>query len=148
MTLPHLVHTGREAIEKFGNFSHLNLKIQQLQQCCRAENLNFSSFCTVQLQFCTLRYYIMANENAAGTILFTRFIEVHDIIRVSFFWSKGNIVKISKFQNELMKSSFLPKYEQKIVRISALQYTGQKSWQFFVHILGEAMTSSTHSEIY
>ena len=64
------------------------------------------------------------------------------------FWSKGNIVKISKFQNELMKSSFLPKYEQKIVRISALQYTGQKSWQFFVHILGEAMTSSTHSEIY
>ena len=56
MTLPHLVHRGREAIEKFGNFSHLNLKIQQLQQCCRAENLNFSSFCTVQLQFCTLRY--------------------------------------------------------------------------------------------
>ena len=56
MTLPHLVHRGREAIENSGNFSHLNLKIQQLQQCCRAENLNFSSFCTVQLQFCTLRY--------------------------------------------------------------------------------------------
>ena len=30
-------------------------------------------------------------------------------------------LKVSKFQNELMKSSFLPKYEPKIVRIS-LQY--------------------------
>ena len=29
-------------------------------------------------------------------------------------------VKVSKFQNEFMKSSFLPKYEPKIVRISAL----------------------------
>ena len=29
-------------------------------------------------------------------------------------------LKVSKFQNEFMKSSFLPKYEQKIVMISAL----------------------------
>ena len=29
-------------------------------------------------------------------------------------------IKVSKFQNEFMKSSFLPKYESKIVRISAL----------------------------
>ena len=29
-------------------------------------------------------------------------------------------VKVSQFQNEFMKSSFLPKYEQKIVKISAL----------------------------
>ena len=28
-------------------------------------------------------------------------------------------LKVSKFQNEFMKSSFLPKYESKIVRISA-----------------------------
>ena len=28
-------------------------------------------------------------------------------------------LKVSKFQNEFMKSSFLPKYEPKIVRISA-----------------------------
>ena len=27
---------------------------------------------------------------------------------------------VSKFQNEFMKSSFLPKYEPKIVRISAM----------------------------
>ena len=30
------------------------------------------------------------------------------------------ILKVIKFQNEFMKSLFLPKYEQKIVRISAL----------------------------
>ena len=36
-----------------------------------------------------------------------------------------------------MKSSCLPNYEQKIVRISALQYTGQKSWQFIVHTFGK-----------
>ena len=30
------------------------------------------------------------------------------------------VVKVSKFQNEFMKSLFLPKYEQKIVRISTL----------------------------
>ena len=29
-------------------------------------------------------------------------------------------LKVSKFQNEFMKSSFLPKYEPNIVRISAL----------------------------
>ena len=34
-----------------------------------------------------------------------------------------------------MKSSFLPKYEQKIVSISTL------TTQFFVHIMEEAMTS-------
>ena len=30
------------------------------------------------------------------------------------------VLKVSKFQNEFMKSSFLPKYEPNIVRISAL----------------------------
>ena len=35
---------------------------------------------------------------------------------------------VSKFQSEFMKSSFLPKYERKIVRISALKlvHAGQK----------------------
>ena len=41
---------------------------------------------------------------------------------------KKTRLKVSKFQNQLMKSSFLPKYEQK-------HTTGQKSWQFFVHFL-------------
>jgi len=37
-------------------------------------------------------------------------------------FSKNNknwrLIKVSKFQNELMKSSFLPKYEPKFLRIS------------------------------
>ena len=36
------------------------------------------------------------------------------------------LLKVRQFQNEFMKSSFLPKYERKIIRISALT-TGQKS---------------------
>ena len=35
------------------------------------------------------------------------------------FCSKLSL-KVSKFENEFMKSSFLPKYEQNVVRISAL----------------------------
>ena len=35
--------------------------------------------------------------------------------------TEKELLKVSKFQNEFMKSSFLPKYERKIVRISALQ---------------------------
>ena len=31
------------------------------------------------------------------------------------------VLKVSKFQNEYMKPSFLPKYEPKIVRISVAQ---------------------------
>ena len=34
-------------------------------------------------------------------------------------------LKVSKFQNEFMKSSFLPKYEQKVVKISALCSEGR-----------------------
>ena len=52
------------------------------------------------------------------------------------------VLKVRQFQNEFMKSSFLSRYEQKIVRISTLAcVVRQKSWQFFVCILGEAMTS-------
>ena len=35
-------------------------------------------------------------------------------------FTPGPALKVSKFQNGFMKSSFLPKYERKIVRISAL----------------------------
>ena len=34
--------------------------------------------------------------------------------------NESRLPKVSYFQDEFMKSSFLPKYEQKIVRISAL----------------------------
>ena len=39
-----------------------------------------------------------------------------------------------------MKTSFLPKYERKIVKISALTTQGRNP-EFFVRILGETMTS-------
>ena len=39
-------------------------------------------------------------------------------------------VKVSQFQNEFMKSSFLPKYEQKIVKISALTTQGRNPDNF------------------
>ena len=35
------------------------------------------------------------------------------------------VLKVRQFQNEFTKSSFLPKYEQKIVRISALCSDGR-----------------------
>ena len=38
-----------------------------------------------------------------------------------------NALKVSKFQNDFMKTSFLPKYERKIVRVFALKCVGQKS---------------------
>ena len=54
------------------------------------------------------------------------------------------LLKVSKFQNESMKSSFLPKYESNIVRFSPLHcatLTWQEFLQFVVHILGETMNS-------
>ena len=35
------------------------------------------------------------------------------------------IIKVSKFMNEFMKSSLIPKYEQNIIRISALCSEGR-----------------------
>ena len=40
------------------------------------------------------------------------------------------LLKVSKFQNEFMKSSFLPKYEQKIVKVSALTTQGRNPDNF------------------
>ena len=34
--------------------------------------------------------------------------------------TKKLLLKVSKFQNEFMKSSFLPNYETKVIMISAL----------------------------
>ena len=56
-------------------------------------------------------------------------------------------LKVSKFQNEfvVIVSSNIWTIN---CRISALQYKGQKFWQFFVHTWGEMMTSYIQSEIY
>ena len=44
---------------------------------------------------------------------------------VVFLQNHVVVVKVSKFRNEFMKSSFLPKYEQKVVRISAFATQGR-----------------------
>ena len=50
-------------------------------------------------------------------------------------------LKVRQFQNEFMKSLFLPKYEQKIVKISALTTQGRNPDIFLGRILGETITS-------
>ena len=53
-------------------------------------------------------------------------------------------LKVSSIQNESMRSSFLPKCQPNILRISALpsnKLPGQKSLKCLVGILGETMTS-------
>ena len=55
-----------------------------------------------------------------------------------------NVLKVSKFQNEFIKSSFLPKYESNIVRISALYYSalqGRNPSNFWFIYLVETMNS-------
>ena len=55
-------------------------------------------------------------------------------------------LKVRKFQNEYMKLSHCPKYEQKNRQI--LPYTSEQNFSnFFVLILGNARTSHIHSEI-
>ena len=46
-------------------------------------------------------------------------------LQEGYFSWKLQQLKVNQFQNELMKSSFLPKYEQKIVKISALTTQGR-----------------------
>ena len=41
-------------------------------------------------------------------------------------------LKVRQFQNEFMKASFLSKYEQKIVRISALSSDGRNLENFLL----------------
>ena len=51
-------------------------------------------------------------------------------LKVYLTFSKKKILKVRQFQNEFMKSSFLPKYEQKIVKISALTTQGRNPDDF------------------
>ena len=43
------------------------------------------------------------------------------------------LLKFRQFQNEFMKSTFLPKYEQKIVKISALTTQGRNPDDDFIN---------------
>ena len=60
------------------------------------------------------------------------------------------LLKVSKFQNEFMKSSFLPKYKPNFVWISVFTVPHYRAeiLTIFVHILGETVTSKIDSEIY
>ena len=53
-------------------------------------------------------------------------------------------LKVSYFQNDFFKSSFLPKYEQKIVRISAMISEGRNP-DNFLFVFWEK--KEIHSEI-
>ena len=57
--------------------------------------------------------------------------------------SKGQL--ISEWIYEVIVS---PKIWMKNCQDFCPHYTGQKSWQFFVCILGETITSKIHSEIF
>ena len=57
-----------------------------------------------------------------------------------------HLVKVRKFQNEYMESSHCPKYEQKKLKNSALDFRAE-FFNFFVHILGNGTISYIHSEI-
>ena len=69
--------------------------------------------------FLTISFIIFDNDT--GLWLWTAAIHV-DII-----------LKVSQFQNELMMPSFLPKYEQKIVMISALCSEGRNLDSFYAY---------------
>ena len=57
-------------------------------------------------------------------------------------------LKVRKFQNENMESSHGPKYERKKFEKFCPEHLGQNFSNFFVHILGNTMTSYFHFEIY
>ena len=56
-------------------------------------------------------------------------------------------LKVSKFQNEFMKSSFLTKYERKIVRISALFSEAWISRALNIHEWGKKSTSEGRNPV-
>ena len=65
------------------------------------------------------------NRLLLGKLMKLRFIHLpFDESRPRDYFRQHRL-KVSQFQNELMKLSFLPKYEQKIVRISALCSEGR-----------------------
>ena len=66
---------------------------------------------------------ILHTSLAAQKFYFESATEISD---GNYFWAF--VIKVIKFQNEFLKSSFLPKYKRKIGRI-------------FVHIFRESMTS-------
>ena len=50
----------------------------------------------------------------------TVFLRIFPLLNSCVFSQRAYLIEISRFQNEFMKTSFLPKHEPNIVKISAL----------------------------
>ena len=62
----------------------------------------------------------MITEFLKWWVKITVFMPIVPSLNSSVFSQRASLIKVSKFQNEFMKSSFLPKHEPNIVKISAL----------------------------
>ena len=94
----------------------------RLSQLLFLNPIFFKSFFLAQLRFYT----------TIGNLI----VPIYPVTKiVVIFHCLSKSLKVSKSQNKFMKSSFLPKNEQNIARISAL------TLQYFVRFLGEMMTS-------
>ena len=71
--------------------------------------------------------YLSFNIKAEKDITACKAEKIHKITTI---FTQNDNLKVSYFQNEFMKTSFLPKYEQKIVRISALTTQGRNPDNF------------------
>ena len=84
-------------------------------------------------------YKSKAYKPNQGSLKMTRYENYRVIPNNPGAFMRSKILKVSQFQNEFMKSSFLPKYERKIVRISAL-CSKAEILTIFVSTLRETMT--------
>ena len=99
-------------------------------------NRNLVSTCVALWSYLDQIYFLLAHF---FFFLFTWILFVNDSQQCSACLTE--YLKVSKFQNEFIKSTFLPKYEPNIVRISAMYYATLQGRNILVHILGETMTS-------
>ena len=81
-------------------------------------------------------HYSIGISKQLQVILFQKLLFLHQLTQNVTAVTKGQI--ISEWSYEVIVS---PKIWTKNCQDFCPHYTGQKSWQFFVHILGETMTS-------
>ena len=90
--------------------------------------------CRVKFVFLELKVYNrkdshgwIANITDYGHLFFqkSRTFGLGQTFWAEIFWGIWVILKVSKSQNKFMKSSFLPKNEQNIARISALTFRAE-----------------------
>ena len=74
---------------------------------------------TVEANFGYKLLFLSFESEVMHTVLCTLRCQINEPTQAPL--SRIRLIKVSKFQNELVKPSFLPKYEPNIVRISALK---------------------------